>query len=557
MKKLIIASFFLFLSAAANALTVAQSKLFLSYLKNGEVCSEEFLNNFKNTPLKRAATLLYLSKCLEEGRFKGKAEGSSLRTPYGKLLLAEYLYLKGERKEALKLFKQVFSSTESFDAEIFLTLKPEDRKELFSPALLRNKVWRLAARREFDEANFYLSYLKGDRLYFYLTAYLLFKEGKRKQALALFQEVAPNVPRSYLFLTYLSRSLPEKFYYYRLFLKKGKSPAAKRRLTVYLMDYFFRKDLGYYKELLNLIKNRFPDLYYEGWGRYYLFSGDCGKLPKRRGLPFSAWRAACSGRKLSLKGINFYSLLLSPPARFPYRKREVFKDRFNDPGLKYLVDERACLVVSFIDERSPQNALAQYYCKNYKKGIKVAAKFKGELKRYPYLLKVLYPAPDYFKGDLYSLAIARQESLFDPLAYSRSGAIGVMQIMPRTGAYIAKKVGHAGYAPEQLFDPKLNYRFGSYYLHSLMKRFKLFPLAAAAYNGGPGRVSRALKLFGPVRTPQDLIVFTDAYLPFAETRDYVRRTFVNLYYYSNLYGTGKEWKIFSKRSRKRVTRKTR
>ncbi|ADU97195.1 Lytic transglycosylase catalytic [Thermovibrio ammonificans HB-1] len=530
-----------------NALALPKDRavLFLNYLKSGDFCSLKFLNSFKGTSLERLSRLLYYDSCLGRGgRFPLPSE-----RPKGAVelfLRAEALLKNGRRKEALPLFKRVLKLTDSFDEDIALAVGASAYKSLLTPNVLRVKIWRLAARGNTDEALFYLSFLRGDRFYTYLLAYTFLKSGKRKEAVSLFKS-AEEIPRRYLFLTYLSRSLPEKFSYFKRYLKEGKSRAAKRRLSVYLLDYSFRKDLGFFKKVLKTVKPFFPRLYGYYLGRYYLFTGECKRVPRRPELPFSAWRSVCLGVPFKGRGVNFYSLLLKPPKSFPFKKEEVFAPSFKDSGLKLLVERGACYAVSFIEDKTPQNALAQYRCGYYRRGIKIAALFKKRLHRYPYLLKVLYPAPEIFGGDVYALAIARQESLFNRRAYSRSGAIGYMQIMPTTGRYLARKLKVRSFKVHHLFNPNVNVKFGTYYIHSLMKRFKLFPLAAAAYNGGPGRVAKALRLYGPVNSPADLIILTDGYLPFEETRDYVKRTFVNLYYYSNLYGTGKEWRIFSSR----------
>ena len=161
-------------------------------------------------------------------------------------------------------------------------------------------------------------------------------------------------------------------------------------------------------------------------------------------------------------------------------------------------------------------------------------------------LKVLYPNPPVFKNDLISLAIARQESLFNHLALSRSGAIGLMQIMPLTGKHIANLLSYENFSKEKLLDPEVNYKFGSFYIHRLFKEFKPFPLAAAAYNCGPANLKKALREYGKIKTKEDLILFTDFFLPFEETRNYVKKVTKNLYFYSKLYGKGTEWKSFLK-----------
>lgn len=91
------------------------------------------------------------------------------------------------------------------------------------------------------------------------------------------------------------------------------------------------------------------------------------------------------------------------------------------------------------------------------------------------------------------------ESGGDPRAVSPAGARGLMQVMPATGGDIARQRKIADFAEEHLFDPVTNVDFGAWYLAAQIRRFwdadpqRTVELAAAAYNGGPGRLGRHLK----------------------------------------------------------------
>lgn len=130
------------------------------------------------------------------------------------------------------------------------------------------------------------------------------------------------------------------------------------------------------------------------------------------------------------------------------------------------------------------------------------------------------------------LAMVRQESAFYTKARSRAGALGLMQIMPRTAENTAKML-KVSYSPRRLnSDPDYNLTLGQFYLADLLKEFDgSYILALAAYNAGPARARKWVHNNGDPRTaavdPIDWIEM----IPFDETRDYVQRVLENLQVY--------------------------
>jgi peptidoglycan lytic transglycosylase len=119
----------------------------------------------------------------------------------------------------------------------------------------------------------------------------------------------------------------------------------------------------------------------------------------------------------------------------------------------------------------------------------------------------------------WALGVARSESLFMPDIRSAAGAIGVMQLTPSTGRITAReiKAPYAGLAT--LTDPLANIRLGTWFLGNMHSRFADNPvLATAAYNAGPQRVEAWL----PRDASLDARIWIET-IPYAETRDYVRR----------------------------------
>ncbi len=135
---------------------------------------------------------------------------------------------------------------------------------------------------------------------------------------------------------------------------------------------------------------------------------------------------------------------------------------------------------------------------------------------------------------MYSLM--RQESLFEFDAVSWVGARGLTQIMPPTGRWIARRVGHRSFRLSHLLDPETNVHFGVYYLSQQIEDFDGDLLRAlAAYNGGPNNVKRWWE-YGGTSDPD---VFVED-IGFSETSNYVRRVYRYYRSYDEIYGVSEK-----------------
>ncbi|MBI1300897.1 MAG: transglycosylase SLT domain-containing protein [Alphaproteobacteria bacterium] len=128
-------------------------------------------------------------------------------------------------------------------------------------------------------------------------------------------------------------------------------------------------------------------------------------------------------------------------------------------------------------------------------------------------------------------AIIRQESRFDHDAKSYSGAIGLMQIMPRTAQYVASKKSYRGYLnAEKLKMPETNMRIGQDYLKYLLSSRQIngdLVSMLVAYNAGPGNLQ---KWRARIDAQDDPLLFVEM-LPIEETRSYVERVMANYWIY--------------------------
>ncbi|ARU06084.1 lytic transglycosylase [Comamonas serinivorans] len=122
----------------------------------------------------------------------------------------------------------------------------------------------------------------------------------------------------------------------------------------------------------------------------------------------------------------------------------------------------------------------------------------------------------------YVYGLIRQESRFIIAARSGVGAQGLMQVMPATARWTARKIGLSGYTNDQLYDMDTNILLGTHYLKLALDDFQdSMPLAAAAYNAGPGR-PRSWRN-GPTL---EGAIWAET-IPFSETRHYVKAVLAN------------------------------
>lgn len=142
---------------------------------------------------------------------------------------------------------------------------------------------------------------------------------------------------------------------------------------------------------------------------------------------------------------------------------------------------------------------------------------------YPFLYRDMVEqySSKYHVDKYLAIAVMKHESNFTSTAISRSGAVGLMQIMPETGDWIAAQIDGAKFSfdEKKLFDPETNIRYGIWYLSTLEEEFDGNDvLALAAYNAGRGTVWHWIDEYGWSADFDDVEA-----IPYLETREYVRR----------------------------------
>lgn len=158
--------------------------------------------------------------------------------------------------------------------------------------------------------------------------------------------------------------------------------------------------------------------------------------------------------------------------------------------------------------------------------------------------KLLYPvkyqesivqsSEEYSLNPLFVASIIRVESNFRNDRVSKKGAMGIMQIMPSTAEWIMERKQFDHLSISDLENASSNIQMGAWYIHSLLNQFSgNMAAAAAAYNAGPGNVSKWI-----ASGQWDGTVKDSDQIPFGETRHYVIR--VNYYFekYTKIYRDG-------------------
>jgi soluble lytic murein transglycosylase len=134
-------------------------------------------------------------------------------------------------------------------------------------------------------------------------------------------------------------------------------------------------------------------------------------------------------------------------------------------------------------------------------------------------------------------AIARQESTFNQRTVSSAKAMGLMQVTPEAGRYVAKKFNVGFDVKRLLSDPVYNVQLGAAEIGDLLEDYRgSYILSFAGYNAGRGRVRDWVARFGDPRDPKvDPIDWVER-IPFSETRNYVQRVLENLQVYRVRFG---------------------
>jgi len=154
--------------------------------------------------------------------------------------------------------------------------------------------------------------------------------------------------------------------------------------------------------------------------------------------------------------------------------------------------------------------------------------------------KALFPLPyeaairrEAAKNDfdpMFAAGLIRQESTFQSDAVSHANAIGMMQLLPKTGRLMARQI-KVRYTKNKLFEPEYNIELGMVYISNLVQQFGSPEAAAAAYDAGEDRITA----WKAERNYEEIPELVES-IPFTETREYVQIVLRNAQLYRMIYG---------------------
>ncbi|MGL4367399.1 MAG: lytic transglycosylase domain-containing protein [Brevinemataceae bacterium] len=262
---------------------------------------------------------------------------------------------------------------------------------------------------------------------------------------------------------------------------------------------------------------------------YYLGNGTDKLYAKKILNKENSFRNLKSSVKLSSQQYmlmqSYLTLGLQKDARYHIYRAGITNPHVQDMLFSYYLSksEQYAKWDSFLAHRSLQiqsklsididkAALSVYYPKPYLEHVSDAVKNISSYQVDPYLI----------------YSIMRTESFYKQHARSRAGARGLMQIMPKTGEWLAGKYlsDKQNYS---LYNPQINVFLGSVYLYDTINRMGFLP-AIAAYNSGPGFVDGLIKRYNP-QTNLELVEIH----PKRETREYVKKVLESYQRYKTAY----------------------
>jgi soluble lytic murein transglycosylase len=546
---------------------------------------QSLLDRYPATPLRKKARMAELQEkkdtgsCdvlpLYEAYVKEYREDEETLFLYGKLLRET-----GNTAKASSVFKKIYVDAGELSQAALAELKPGDikKKDIIERASNLFKGCNfLEAERDLRQA---LEKADGTSRTEILKnlGYSLFRQKKYQEAAEVFGRVDD--------LYYQARSL------YRAGDKKGfdatlsdliagNDPRAGYLLNAVATDKRREKDFEGALKIYHDVLRHYPSdaedaLWGIGWTEY--LSGDYAKsavtfsqlYEKYDDLKYLYWQARSlesDGKKaaelygkLMQTDNNFYVFLtyalnkkpLSKPASLTPPLVDISRDKLMkseriEAMISLDMQKEAILELLFVSRKIGTPSELVYVISKlqelgeFKRAITLASQIPYSEKMHTFWYPLAFwdsvepIAKKYNIDPLVALSVMREESRFDANAKSVAGAYGLMQLMPQTAYRLDRSLKLGINRPSQLTVAGNNIQLGSFYLRSLFNEFHSLPYSLAAYNAGELAV-RKWQDRGNYKSVDEFIED----IPYAETRNYVKKVLTSYFQYKKLSSVDRE-----------------
>ncbi len=438
------------------------------------------------------------------------------KTPELLYLKAKLLFNKRKYKESLSLFEEV--------------LKFQD--DSYKNKALYYKATILSYMNKLDDALKIYESLPPSPSTALKIAYIYGRKGDEERKITIYKEFLKQFPLSYQ-VTYVIFSLAQYYegkkewenavYYYDYLVKKyPNSRLVDDALYREIVLYQRLKKQDKVKVLRDILINKYPTSIYS----YYINNY---KLNFNRDFIISLDEFIKDRKeveeKLSIPILLFKNRMYESAY---YEAKKLYNKGERSLALLYILSISSEKIGRYYDSMKFRETI-YYYLKAKEGGISLDIISFVYPKFYKPIVET--QAKKYKLDPLVIYSIIREESRFGKNALSTSYAIGLMQIIPSTGKWIASKLNIKDFDVIMLFNPIINIEFGVWYVNYLNGLFSgNIDAIFASYNGGPGN---GKKWFKEVEG-KDRIEIIENNIRYAESKEYVKKCLSSYYTYKNL-----------------------
>ena len=458
---------------------------------------------------------------------------------YTKALEIINIFLKNKETDSLLYLKAklLFNKRKYKDSlAIFNRLLQNYKDSKYVNTALYYKATILTYMNRLDEALKIFNSLPLSPSIILKRAYIYEKKGNTNKKIDEYKSLIKKFPLSYQ-VTYVIFTLAQYYenkkdidnaiYYYKLLINKYPTSRLVDDVAYRLiLIYKKKKEKEGIEKLKKLLISRYPTSIYT----YHLNNYTLQFTRDFRLSLDAITDAITEDKKDDEEGFKNIVLLFRKKMYEDayYEAKALYNKGNRDPELLYILSIASGKIGRYYDSMKFRETL-YYFLKNKIGGIS------------PDLVRFVYPkfyaalvekeAKKYHIDPLLVYAVIREESRFGKYVLSPSYAIGLMQIIPSTGRWIASKLEIEEFDEIMLFNPIINIELGTWYLNYLNKLFSgNIDAILASYNGGPGN---GRKWFKDIEG-KDRIEIIEGNIGYSESKEYVKKCLSSYYTYKNL-----------------------